>query len=139
MKWNNKATALTVFGMAATLTLAGCSGGSASGGASGGGDGGYKIAFVQGVADDYEKIRVQHAGKRGPQLITLAAARANAHRADWAAYAPPVPSFLGPRPFRNADLADIARFIDWGPFFAAAFLQHRRASTRGRNFWSNCQ
>ena len=32
---------------------------------------------------------------------------------------PPAPSFLGPRPFRNADLADIARYIDWGPFFQA--------------------
>ena len=35
------------------------------------------------VAADYEKIRVQHAGKKGPTLISLAAARANAFRADW--------------------------------------------------------
>ncbi|REC98840.1 hypothetical protein DEU35_1954, partial [Microbacterium sp. AG157] len=59
MKWNSKATALTVFGVAATLTLAGCSGGSASGGASGGADGGYKIAFVQGVAGDEFYISMQ--------------------------------------------------------------------------------
>ncbi len=79
----------------------------------------HRGAFVRGVADDYEKIRVQHAAKRGPQLVSLAAARANAFRTDWAAYAPPVPRFLGPRPFRNADLAELARFIDWGPFFQA--------------------
>jgi 5-methyltetrahydrofolate--homocysteine methyltransferase len=30
-----------------------------------------------------------------------------------------VPRFLGPRPFRNANLAELAQFIDWGPFFQA--------------------
>jgi 5-methyltetrahydrofolate--homocysteine methyltransferase len=75
--------------------------------------------YVREVAADYEKIRVQHAGKKGPTLISLAAARANAFKPDWSAYAPPAPSFVGPRPFRNADLAEIARYIDWGPFFQA--------------------
>ncbi len=76
-------------------------------------------AYVAEVAADYEKIRVQHAGKKGPTLIPLAAARDNAFRTDWAAYAPPAPRAPGRREFRNADLADIARFIDWGPFFQA--------------------
>jgi 5-methyltetrahydrofolate--homocysteine methyltransferase len=75
--------------------------------------------YVKQVAADYEKIRAQHAGKAGPKLIPLAAARANAFRADWPAYTPTTPSFLGPRPFRNVDLAAIARCIDWAPFFQA--------------------
>src|SRR6185312_11271878 len=75
--------------------------------------------YVAQVADDYVKIRAQHAGKRGPKLIPLAAARANGFSADWSSYAPPVPSFIGRRVFRRVDLADIARFIDWGPFFQA--------------------
>jgi len=75
--------------------------------------------YVREVAADYEKIRAQHAGKKGPTLIPLAAARANAFEPDWSAYTPPAPSFLGPRPFRNADLGEIARYIDWGPFFQA--------------------
>ena len=37
------------------------------------------------------RVRVQHASKKGPTLISLAAARANAFTADWAHYAPPVP------------------------------------------------
>ena len=37
-----------------------------------------KDAYVAEVADDYEKIRAQHAAKKGPALIPLAAARANA-------------------------------------------------------------
>jgi len=78
-----------------------------------------RAGYVRDVAADYEKIRAQHAGKKGPTLVSLAAARANAYRADWSAYTPPVPAFLGPRPFRNADLATIARYIDWAPFFQA--------------------
>src|SRR5207248_10725663 len=35
-------------------------------------------AYAAEVAADYEKIRVQHAGKEGPMLIPLADARANA-------------------------------------------------------------
>ncbi len=78
-----------------------------------------KAAYVAEVAADYEKIRVQHAGKKGPALISLAAARANAFKADWAHYAPPVPRALGRRELRNVDLAELAKYIDWGPFFQA--------------------
>jgi 5-methyltetrahydrofolate--homocysteine methyltransferase len=78
-----------------------------------------KAAYVAEVAADYEKIREQHAGRKGPPLIALAAARANAFRADWAHYAPPAPMALGRREFRNVDLGELARFIDWGPFFQA--------------------
>ena len=78
-----------------------------------------KPAYVAEIAADYDKVRAQHAAKKGPALIPLAAARANAFAADWAHYRPPVPTFLGRREFRNADLAEIARYIDWGPFFQA--------------------
>jgi 5-methyltetrahydrofolate--homocysteine methyltransferase len=74
-------------------------------------------AYVSEVAADYEKIRKQHAAKKGPALISLQAARANAFKADWRAYAPPRPAFLGRREIRNADLAELARSIDWAPFF----------------------
>jgi len=32
---------------------------------------------------------------------------------------PPVPTFVGRREFRNVDLAEFAKYIDWGPFFQA--------------------
>jgi 5-methyltetrahydrofolate--homocysteine methyltransferase len=78
-----------------------------------------RAAYIADVAADYEKVRIQHAGKKGPTLVTLAAARANAFAADWHGYVPPVPTFIGRREFRNVDLAEIAKFIDWGPFFQA--------------------
>ncbi len=74
-------------------------------------------AYVAEVATDYEKIRVQHAGKKGPALIGLAAARANALRLDWQHCTPARPELVGRREFRHADLAELAKFIDWGPFF----------------------
>jgi len=79
----------------------------------------HREAYVAEVADDYAKIRAQHAGKRGPKLIPLAAARANRFAADWAQYTPPAPTFVGRRVLRNVDLAAIAAVIDWGPFFQA--------------------
>jgi 5-methyltetrahydrofolate--homocysteine methyltransferase len=78
-----------------------------------------RAGYVADVAADYENVRVQHAGKKGPKLVTLAAARANAFATDWKNYAPPVPTFTGRREFRNVDLAEIAKYIDWGPFFQA--------------------
>jgi 5-methyltetrahydrofolate--homocysteine methyltransferase len=75
--------------------------------------------YVAEVAKDYAKIRVQHAAKRGPKLVTLAAARANAFAPDWAGYVPTVPTFVGRRLVANVDLGEIARVIDWGPFFQA--------------------
>ena len=73
--------------------------------------------FAAEVADDYAKIRTQHAQKRGPKLVSIADARANRFNADWNAHSPTVPTFLGRRELRKVDLGEIARYIDWGPFF----------------------
>jgi len=75
--------------------------------------------YVAEVAADYERVRAQHAAKKGPTLVPLASARANACALDWQNYRPPVPAFLGRRELRNVDLAEIAELIDWGPFFQA--------------------
>ncbi|MFN7086662.1 MAG: methionine synthase [Burkholderiales bacterium] len=74
-------------------------------------------SYLREVERDYEKIRVQHAGKKGPELVTLAAARANRFRTDWTSYVPPRPAAPGIRRLTNYDLAEIAGYIDWGPFF----------------------
>ncbi|MGZ5200909.1 MAG: methionine synthase, partial [Telluria sp.] len=66
------------------------------------------------VAADYDRIRVQHANKKALPRVSLAQARANKATL---AYAPAKPKFIGRREFRNVDLATIARYIDWGPFF----------------------
>src|SRR6267143_5751089 len=47
--------------------------------------------YVRSVREDYEKIRTQHASKKGHTLVPITRARANAHRIDWQAYAPQRP------------------------------------------------
>ena len=73
--------------------------------------------YIAELRADYDKVRELHAGKKQAPLVTLAAARANKTRLDWAGYRPPKPRFTGRRVLRNADLAELAGCIDWGPFF----------------------
>jgi 5-methyltetrahydrofolate--homocysteine methyltransferase len=77
----------------------------------------HRDAYVTEVATDYERIRAQHAAKKGPVLISLAAARANAFKADWDRYVPPRPVLPGRREIRHVDLRELAQYVDWGPFF----------------------
>ena len=73
--------------------------------------------FIDELKADYQKVRELHASKKATPLVTLAAARANKTRIDWAAYSPPRPKFIGRRVFKNHDLAELAACIDWAPLF----------------------
>jgi 5-methyltetrahydrofolate--homocysteine methyltransferase len=73
--------------------------------------------YVSDLVVEYDRIREQHAAKKGPTFVSLAAARANKAPVEWAGYMPPKPKFIGKRLFKNYDLAEIAKFIDWTPFF----------------------
>ena len=73
--------------------------------------------YIAELNADYDRVRLQHANKKQVPLWPLAKARANRTPVDWSGYTPPVPKFLGRRVFRNFDLAELARYIDWGPFF----------------------
>jgi 5-methyltetrahydrofolate--homocysteine methyltransferase len=74
--------------------------------------------YVDDLATDYERIRVQHAGKKALPMLTLEAARKNKMRVSFdGKHAPRKPRFVGRRHFRNVDLATLANYIDWGPFF----------------------
>ena len=69
---------------------------------------------------DYAKVRESYARGQGNRArASLAEARANAFQPDFEAYTPPKPSFLGTRSFVAYDLAELARHIDWSPFFAS--------------------
>ena len=74
-------------------------------------------AYIEELNSDYIKVREQHANKKQTPMWTLAKARANSAVMDWVNYTPPVPKFIGRRIFKNFDLTELAKFIDWGPFF----------------------
>ena len=99
-----------------------------------------RAAYLATIASDYERVRAQHAAKKGPSLVTLLEARANRTPIEWLQRAddhpgecphprvpmlPPAPRFVGRRVFRNYDLAEIARYIDWQPFFQTWELHGR--------------
>ena len=74
--------------------------------------------YVAEIKADYERIRQQHASKKAAPMVSLAAARANKAKLTFSGNHVPVkPKFIGRRLFRNYDLATLAQYIDWGPFF----------------------
>ena len=72
--------------------------------------------FVAELQADYEKTRRQHANKKGVQIVSLEAARANAWRGDWQAVPPVKPARLGLQAL-EVPLAELLPFLDWSPFF----------------------
>jgi 5-methyltetrahydrofolate--homocysteine methyltransferase len=73
--------------------------------------------YIAELNADYDKVRHQHANKKQTPMWPLHKARANKTPIDWSHYQPPVPKYLGRRVFKNFDLAELAQYIDWGPFF----------------------
>jgi len=85
-----------------------------------------KPGYVETIQAEYRKVADAHErSEREKQRLPIARARANAHRIDWAGYTPPKPSFLGTKVFESWDLAELARYIDWTPFFQTWELKGR--------------
>jgi 5-methyltetrahydrofolate--homocysteine methyltransferase len=73
--------------------------------------------YIAELNADYAKVREQHANKKQTPLVTLQEARANAAKVSFDHYTPVKPKFIGRRVFKNFDLAELEKYIDWGPFF----------------------
>ncbi len=85
-----------------------------------------RAAYMDEIRAEYRKVADAHArGEEAKQRLPLAAARANKFAIDWASFDPVRPTFLGTRVFDRFDLADLARYIDWTPFFQAWELRGR--------------
>ena len=85
-----------------------------------------KPGYVETLRAEYRKVAdAHHRSEAEKQRLPLTRARANAHRIDWTGYEPPKPSFLGTRTFETWDLAELARYIDWTPFFQTWELKGR--------------
>ena len=79
------------------------------------GDG--RVQYIAELNADYDKVRTQHANKKQVPMWSIDRARANKTPIDWSTFQPVKPKFVGKRVFKNFDLAEIAKYIDWGPFF----------------------
>ena len=75
-------------------------------------------AYAQTVADDYATLRADYASRqRDKNYLTIEAARANGVQSDWGTVPITKPTFLGTKVLEDYDLAELARYIDWTPFF----------------------
>jgi 5-methyltetrahydrofolate--homocysteine methyltransferase len=76
-------------------------------------------AFAQENREKQQKLRDNFLGGPKKETLTLAEARAAGPTYDWSNYTPPVPSFTGTRTIKSPSLRELAKFIDWTPFFHA--------------------
>jgi 5-methyltetrahydrofolate--homocysteine methyltransferase len=75
-------------------------------------------AYAAEVRADYAKISAAHfRAQADKKRLKLADARANAVVIDFAKTPPKKPAFLGVKSFRDYNLAELAEYIDWTPFF----------------------
>lgn len=107
-----------------------------------------KTDYIDGVRTEYAKVAAAHArNEANKQRLPLSRARDNAVKIDWSDYQPPKPSFLGTKSFDDYELAEIARFIDWTPFFQTwelkgrypAILDDEKQGEAARALWNDAQ
>ncbi|WP_299364014.1 methionine synthase [uncultured Paracoccus sp.] len=75
-------------------------------------------SYISEIRGEYQKMAERY--KRGDDnrsRLSLDAARQNAVRLHWSSYDAPRPQFTGTRALPDWDLAEIAAYIDWTPFF----------------------
>jgi 5-methyltetrahydrofolate--homocysteine methyltransferase len=99
------------------------------------------------IRSEYENIARNHASQRSnAKRLSLAEARVNRAKPDFNLVAP-APKFLGTRVFDNYDLAELANYIDWGPFFQTwelagpfpAILEDEKVGKAARDLYADAQ
>lgn len=77
-----------------------------------------KKTFLDDVKIEYQKLNENFRNKRPvKQYLSIAEARKHKAITDWSNYKPVVPKQLGVHVFQSYNLAEIAEYIDWQPFF----------------------
>jgi len=85
-----------------------------------------KENFVSELSEDYEQVRINHAGRRKKtNWAKIEDARLNKAKIDWNKSDIGVPAFTGVKVFDDYSLDEIKEFIDWTPFFFAWELKGR--------------
>ncbi len=77
-----------------------------------------KAGFVERTRADYVEVRERTANRSArTERLSYAKAVANKPAFNWLGYQAPKPSFTGTRVLEDIDLAVLAEYIDWTPFF----------------------
>ncbi|WP_461111495.1 methionine synthase [Spirosoma jeollabukense] len=80
-------------------------------------DGTKEKIFTE-IKAEYVKLREDHAKRQKEKAsLTISKARENRTKIDWTVFEPTKPTFLGNRYFDDYDIGELAKYIDWTPFF----------------------
>lgn len=82
--------------------------------------------FQAKVKEEYIALRKDHESRQQQKnYLPLAVARQNKVKIDWTSAAIKTPQFIGRKVLKNYPLEEIARYIDWTPFFQTWMLYGR--------------
>jgi 5-methyltetrahydrofolate--homocysteine methyltransferase len=71
------------------------------------------------IKQEYADLRISHAVRqKDKNYLPIAQARAKSTGIDWTGFKSVQPSFLGVKYFEDYSLEEIAKYIDWTPFFS---------------------
>jgi len=107
-----------------------------------------RAEYLRKVREDNERTRQQHKGKKGQgPHHSIVEARTHGLKTDWGGYAPPIPTLLGVKALKEYPLGEIARLIDWTPFFQTweltgrypKILQDETVGEAARNLFADAQ
>jgi 5-methyltetrahydrofolate--homocysteine methyltransferase len=77
-----------------------------------------KPLLIKKTSEEYDSLRVQFQNKQQQKnLIAYEEAVGNKESFDWENYIPVKPAVNGIKVFQDFDVATVAEYIDWGPFF----------------------
>ena len=76
--------------------------------------------FRDNVTAEYDALRKARGDRKSSKkYISIEKARDNRVKIDWSDYTPPVPKQLGLKELKDYSLEEIAKYIDWTPFFTS--------------------
>jgi 5-methyltetrahydrofolate--homocysteine methyltransferase len=79
-----------------------------------------KPDFIEGIKREYKKLKEDFGNKKVTKVyLSFAEAQQNKVKIDWKKFTPVKPTFTGTKAFIDHDLGEIAKYIDWHPFFIA--------------------
>jgi len=79
-----------------------------------------KPEFLKGIKKEYEKLKEDFGNKQSVKnYLPFGVAQKNVAKISWDNFTPVRPTFTGTKVFKDYDLSEIEKYIDWQPFFIA--------------------
>ena len=79
-----------------------------------------KPVFLEGIKKEYDKLKLDFGNKKAvKQYLLFTDSQNNGAAINWVDFTPVKPTFTGTEILNNYSLQEIAKYIDWQPFFIA--------------------